>query len=111
MPAGRKRSVIDDSVVHRLAKRFCIAVKSKPKPPKRKAELALSAAPKRKLRRDAPEKADGAKDEGPLPESEVGLADETAEQHYATHGGKDMRSQCARCKRFGCKRCGRLIHW
>ena len=92
MPQDRKRKATA-SISDALAKRFCLVGKAKPK--RTRNGLHAPASDSRPSKQRKTTRADG---EPRLPECAVGFADETAENHFASHGGTALPANCARCR-------------
>ena len=97
MPQDRKRKATA-SISDGLAKRFCLVGKAKPKRTRNGLHAPASDSRPSKQRKTTSSgngKADG---EPRFPECAVGSADETAENHFASHGGTALPANCARCR-------------
>ena len=98
MPGNGKRS--GSSLEQSLAKRFCLP-KLQPKPNpvgrKRVASGHTSASVQGKRQKQSDDRIGvGDPQDAQLEDSDVGMAEETDEQHLARHKG--ARGHCARCK-------------
>lgn len=98
MPAKRHAST---TLEQALAKRFCLARPPKQtEPGKRQRDPSSTPRLPAEKKPKRPDRSGGADDAEPVAELRVGLAEETAEQHLASHGGKCLPKTCARCRRL-----------